>query len=75
MSTVTLQHVLGRELAARLGEALRLDPDRAYTVTVQAEDEELARAASLKDVMDVVGRRAEERGMTPDVLRKILNDA
>ncbi len=75
MSIITLEHVKGREVADRLAEKLRLDPERTYRVTVQAEDEELAAAGSIKEVMNSVGDRAKERGLTPDILREILDDA
>lgn len=33
-----------------------------------------ADARPLKDVMDEIGREAERRGMTPEILESILND-
>ncbi len=75
MSTITLRQIKGRELAARLAEELRLDPERTYRVTVLAEDEELATAESLDQVMETIGKRAEKRGLTRQVLEDILGDS
>lgn len=33
-----------------------------------------ADARSLKEVMDEIGREAQRRGMTPEILESILND-
>lgn len=74
MSSVRLEHIKGRELAERVAEAVRVDPDRFYRVTVQTEDEELAEAGSLSAVAETVSKRARERGLTPDILRDILDD-
>jgi hypothetical protein len=75
MPRVTLQRVPGRDVAKRVADALRLDPDQRYTVTVTAEDDELAGAASLEHVMDIVGKRARARGLTPELLNNLLKDA
>jgi len=75
MPRVTLQRVPGRDVAKRVADALRLDPDQRYTVTVTAEDDELAGAASLEQVMDIVGKRARARGLTPELLNNLLKDA
>jgi hypothetical protein len=74
MPKVTLQKVPGRDVPARVADALRLDPDQRYTVTVTAEDDELASAQSLGKLMDVVGTRAEKRGLSPELLRKLLDE-
>jgi hypothetical protein len=70
MTRVTLEKIPGREVAKRVADALQLDPDQRYTVTVTAEDDELSNAASSAAVMDIVGTRAEKRGLTPELLNR-----
>jgi hypothetical protein len=41
---------------------------------IEPEDPELAAAASLEAVMDIIGRRATERGLTEERLAEILNE-
>jgi len=43
-------------------------------VWIEPEDAELERAVSLRQVMDIVGKRAKARGLTPKKLDAILND-
>jgi hypothetical protein len=64
-----------RELPAAWPERERFAPDDLVTVWIEPEDEELARAASLQRVMDIIGERAQARGLTPEKLDAILNDA
>ncbi len=75
MPNVRLEHIKGSELAKRVAEAVRVEPDRFYKVTVRAEDEELSDADSLSAVAEIVSDRARERGLTPEILRDILDDA
>jgi len=75
MSSITLKRIKGREVAQKVSEALELEPDGLYRITVQAEDEKLARAEGLSDVMDIVGTRAQQRGLTSELLKDILEDA
>ena len=50
------------------------NPDRDVRVEIREVDPELEAAKSLEDVMDLVAKRAEERGLTPKILQDILND-
>ena len=42
---------------------------------IEPEDLELANAASLEELMTIVGRRAQERGLTEAKLQDILDEA
>ena len=55
----------------REGEFLPTDRVR---VRIEPDDPELARAATLIDVMRIVGRRARARGLTQEKLDEILNE-
>ena len=73
MFTVILECVPGPELASKVQkEVVRLGLNHTYTVTLQTEDEELAKASSLEEVADIIGQRAEARGLTPKILEKLL---
>ena len=50
------------------------DPDQIVAVTLTDIDPELDRAASLPEVMDVIGKRAEQRGLTGEILKDILDE-
>jgi hypothetical protein len=66
--------VAARELPASWPERERFAPDDRVIVWIEPEDEELARAASLQQVMDIIGERATARGLTPEKLDRILHD-
>jgi hypothetical protein len=75
MTTVRLQKtVTARELPAAWREEGRFTPDQRVTVVIEPEDPELAAAASLEAIMDIIGRRARERGLTEEKLAEILNE-
>ena len=42
---------------------------------IEPEDPELANAASLEELMTLIGRRAQERGLTEAKLQNILDEA
>jgi len=44
MPSIVLEHIKGDEVTKRIVEALELDPGGTYRVTVQIEDEALAKA-------------------------------
>lgn len=67
--------VSARDLPASWPEREQFAPDDRVIVWIEPEDEELARAASLQQLMDIVGERAKARGLTPNKLDRILNDA
>lgn len=74
MTNVRLEHIKGSELARRVAETVRVEPDRFYRVTVQTEDEELSGAISLSAMAEIISKRAHERGLRPEILRNILDD-
>ena len=49
-------------------------PTDRVLVRIEPEDRELAEAASLVEVMRIVGRRARARGLTQEKLDEILNE-
>ncbi len=76
MKTPVLKRTIpARELPAEWREQGRFAPDDRVTVWIELEDPELAGAASLRAVMDIVGRRMQERGLTEAQLEDILNEA
>ena len=50
------------------------DPDTQVRVEVREIDARLEAASTLEDVMDLIAERAKARGLTPEVLRDILNE-
>jgi len=64
-----------RELPADWLAQGQFAPDDRVTVWIEPEDPELASAASLKEIMNLVGKRAEKRGLTKEKLEDILNEA
>jgi hypothetical protein len=73
MKTLYKKSVLARELPLEWQEEGRLGPEDRVTVWIEPEDQELARAGSLRELMDVIGRRAEQRGLSEEKLAEILN--
>jgi hypothetical protein len=66
--------VPARELPAGWPERERFEPDDRVIVWIEPEDEELERAGSLQQLMDIIGERAQARGLTPKKLDRILHD-
>jgi hypothetical protein len=66
--------VIARELPKAWREEGRFALDQRVTVVIEPEDPELAVAASLEAIMDVISRRARERGLTEKGLAEILNE-
>jgi hypothetical protein len=54
-----------RELPAEWPERKRFAPDDRVLVWIEPDDEELGRAASLQQLMDIIGERATARRLTP----------
>jgi hypothetical protein len=50
------------------------DQDAKLRIEIREVDEELESAKSVGDVMDIISRRAQERGLTPELLQEILNE-
>jgi hypothetical protein len=73
MQSIILEHIKGEDLTKRLTEVLEFDPAGTYRVTVQIEDEELASAASLPELAEILSKRAQSRGLTPELLTDILD--
>lgn len=73
MASIILEHIKGEDVMKRLTEALELDPASAYHVTVQVEDEELASAISLPELAEILSKRAQSRGLTPEILTDMLD--
>jgi hypothetical protein len=66
--------VSARELPAEWPERKRFAPDDRVIVWIEPEDEALGRAASLQQLMDIIGERAKARGLTHEKLDRILHD-
>ena len=49
-------------------------PEDEVRVRIEPKDPELAEAASLAELMDIIGRRMQARGLTPEKLEEILRD-
>jgi hypothetical protein len=49
-------------------------PTDKVRVRIEPDDRELAEAANLAALMDIVGRRMQERGLTEKELDEILRD-
>lgn len=73
MQSIILEHIKGEDLTKRLIEVLEFDPAGTYRVTVQIEDEELASVASLPELAEILSKRAQSRGLTPELLTDILD--
>jgi hypothetical protein len=66
--------VPARELPAEWPERNRFAPDDRVIVWIEPQDEELEGAASLQQLIDIIGERAKARGLTPEKLDRILHD-
>ena len=68
--------VLARELPPEWRQAGAFGPDERVTVLIEPEsaDPELAAAGSLLEVMNIIGRRAQARGLTEEKLQEILDE-
>jgi hypothetical protein len=75
MNAVRVQKtVMARELPEAWREGGRFAPDQRVTLMIEPEDPDLAAAASLEAVMDIIGRRSTERGLTEEKLAEILDE-
>ena len=75
MKTSFRKSLAARELPPEWREQGRFTPDERVTVVIEPEDLELANAASLEELMTIIGRRAQERGLTEAKLHDILDEA
>lgn len=62
------------ELPAEWREEGGFAPTNMVRVRIEPDEPELAKAARLIEVMDIVGRRARARGLTEEKLAEILNE-
>ena len=75
MKAVRVQKtVMARELPDAWREEGRFAPDQRVTVVIEPEDPELAAAASLEAIMDIISQRATKRGLTEATLAEILDE-
>jgi len=66
--------VLASELPAAWREEGGFAPTDRVVVRVEPDDPELANAARLAEVMEIVGRRARARGLTEEKLAELLDE-
>ena len=64
-----------RDLPTTWREEGKFAPDDLVTMHIEPADRELAGALSLEAMMDVIGRQAQERGLTEEKLAAILDEA
>ena len=62
------------ELPADWQREGQLSPDERVRVRIEPADEELAAAANLAELMTIIGRRIQERGLTQEDLDEILQE-
>ena len=74
MRALLKKTVPARELPPEWQQEGQFAPDEQVTVYVEPADPELASAASLEGVMDIIGRRAGERGLTEETLTSTLHE-
>jgi hypothetical protein len=75
MKTLRVKKTLpARDLPPAWREEGQFAPDEQVTVYIEPEDPELAAAAGLEAIMDVISRRGQERGLTEEKLQEALNE-
>lgn len=74
MKVLLKKSVSARDLPRAWQEEGRFLPDERVSVWVEPDDPEFAAAVTLDNIMDIIGRRAQERGLTEEKLESILND-
>jgi hypothetical protein len=75
MKTLYKKSVSARELPPEWQKEGEFAPDEQVSVWIEPTDAELAATVSLGELMDVIGRRAQARGLTDETLETILYDA
>ena len=75
MKQLVKKSVKARDLPKEWREREQFGPDDVVTVYIEPEDPELAQASNLSEIMDLIGKRAQERGLTPEKLDEILAEA
>lgn len=67
--------VLARELPPEWRQEGEFAASDLVTVSIEpAADPELEQAGSLEEIMDIISRRAQARGLTEEKLAEILNE-
>jgi hypothetical protein len=74
MKALLRKTVKASELPVQWREEGQLDPEQRVMVVIEPEDPELAVAGSLEEIMDIISRRAEARGLTEEKLAEILSE-
>ena len=74
MGTALRKTIEARELPVSWQEEGRFAPHEQVTVRIEPADPELANASSLAELMNIIGRRAQSRGLTEEKLREILDE-
>lgn len=75
MTTLVKKSVKARDLPKEWREREQFGPDETVTIYIEPEDPELAQASNLSEIMDLIGKRAQERGLTDEKLEEILAEA
>jgi hypothetical protein len=73
MKTTIIEKVQGKELPAEWARRADIRPDELVEVTIQPPRD--VRVRALLALMDQAGKEAEEKGLTDEILAKLLEDA
>ena len=70
MPSTIIDNVKGSEIPKTWSDKITILPNKTYTVIIQPQEE----SQSLQKTMSQISRNAKARGMTPDILEKILGE-
>ena len=70
MPSTILDNVKGSEIPKIWSDKINILPNKTYTVIIRPQEE----SQSLQKTMSQISRNAKARGMTPDILEKILGE-
>ncbi len=75
MDTTTITIQFDTEVAKAFAEASPEEQRKMHLLlSLRLQDLTTAQGKSLKTVMDEIGARAEARGLTPEILKSLLDD-
>ena len=75
MTSVTIQRkIKARELPATWELQNKFEPDESVRVLVAPDDPKLAAAKTLKELMDIIGKRAEKRATKLGITESDIDD-
>ena len=74
METTMITIPLDKETARRYNDASQDEQDRIQFLMKLLLKDFIMSPRPLKVVMDEIGRKAKERGLTPDILQELLKD-